>query len=220
MPTITLLEFQKNNQERVNVYLDGEFAFGLNMVDAAALRKGQDLTQTEITELRQQDEIARAFETAVNFLSYRPRSTKEIRQRLNKKAVPDDVIEAVIEKLVHHDYLDDRVFARLWIEDRNRFRPRGQRALRYELREKGIADSVITEFLDEMVDEQSAAYEAAQTRVRRMRGKTQHEFKQKIGSFLQRRGFGYEAINLALDTLITELNESEPGFFPQLDGRN
>ena len=85
MPKITRLEQQKNNKDRVNVYLDDEFAFGLNLMDAAHLRKGQELTENDIVELRQKDAIVKSIGIAVNLLSYRPRSTHEIRQKLQKK---------------------------------------------------------------------------------------------------------------------------------------
>jgi regulatory protein len=215
MQTITLLERQKNNPERVNVYLDGEFAFGLNEMDAVMLRKGQQLTESEIDELRQKDAVVKAVDYAANLLSYRPRSTQEIRERLLKQSFNDVVADAAIEKLLGLGYLDDRAFARFWIEDRNRFKPLGRRALSFELRNKGIAQAIIQELLDEIVDEGGGAYEAALKRVRQMRGTTKREFKQKIGAFLQRRGFGYEAVNGALNQLIQELADDDPEFFTE-----
>jgi regulatory protein len=215
MQTITLLERQKNNPERVNVYLDGEFAFGLNEMDAVTLRKGQQLTESEIDELRQKDAVVKAVDYAANLLSYRPRSTKEIRERLLKHSFNDVVADAAIEKLLGLGYLDDRAFARFWIEDRNRFKPLGRRALSFELRNKGIEQAIIQELLEEIVDESDGAYEAALKRVRQMRGTTKREFKQKIGAFLQRRGFGYEAVNGALTQLIQELADDDPEFFTE-----
>jgi len=213
MRQITRLERQKRNPERVNVYLDGEFAFGLNEGDAALLRKDQQLSDAEAAALQHKDQIVKAVNQGVNLLSYRPRSTQEIRQRLKKKDFPDEVIEAAIEHLQHLNYLDDRVFAHFWIESRSQHQPRGQRALQYELRNKGVADEIIRELLEELHDEQAAAYEAALPRVRRMHGRTQHECKQKIGAFLQRRGFPYEVANQTLARLIEELQHDEPAFF-------
>src|SRR5262245_49714276 len=111
MQTITLLERQKNNPERVNVYLDGEFAFGLNELDAVPLRKGQQLSESEIDELRQKDAVVKAVDYAANLLSYRPRSTQEIRERLLKQSFNDVVADAAIDKLQRLGYLDDRAFA-------------------------------------------------------------------------------------------------------------
>lgn len=217
MPKVTLLERQKKNPERVNVYLDGEFAFGLNVMDALQLKKGQELDETSIAELQHKDSIVKAIDVAVNLLSYRPRSKHEIRQKLGKKGYEEFVIETAIERMVTMGYLDDHAFARFWIESRNRSKPRGKRALSYELRNKGVSDAIIRDLLDDMVDENAGAYEAAQKRIRRMRGKTQYEFKQKVGAFLQRRGFNYEAVNQVLETVIEELQETEPDFFAESD---
>lgn len=220
MPKVTRLERQKRHTNRVNVYLDGEFAFGLNEMDAAKLSTGQELSPSEIATLRESDAISGAFDKAVNLLSYRPRSKAEIRRRLAKKDYSEHAIAVAIERLARMGYLDDRDFARFWIESRNRHKPRGERALRYELRRKGVSDRIISELLDELVDEKEGAYEAAQSRVRRMRGSTEYEFKRKVGGFLQRRGFSYDAANRALDRIITELNEREPDYFARSDDEN
>jgi regulatory protein len=218
MQKVTRLERQKRNKNRVNVYLDGEFAFGLNEMDAAKLSTGQQLSPSEVATLRESDAISKAFDKAVNLLSYRPRSKEEIRRRLAKKDYSEHAIAVAIERLERMGYLDDRAFATFWIENRNRHKPRGKRALRYELRRKGISDRIIRELLDEMVDEKEGAYEAAQSRLRRMRGATEYEFKRKVGGFLQRRGFSYDAVNRALDRHINEINEREPGYFAEPDG--
>jgi len=215
MPKVTRLQRQKKNAERVNVFLDGEFAFGLNELDAAQLSIGQELTPEDLVELQERDAIEKAVERAVNLLSYRPRSTGEIRTKLGEKDFSETAIEAAISRLNRLNYLDDRQFARFWVEDRLRNRPRGRRALQYELRQKGIADSIINEILDDLLDESLAAYEAAESRVRRMRGKTQREFKQKVGAFLQRRGFGYEAANRAMQSLIQEIEAEDEHYFAE-----
>lgn len=213
MPTITRLEQQQHDTERVNIYLDDEFAFGINIMDAVSLRKGQELSEAEIAELRHKDAIVKAADNIANLLSYRPQSTQEIRQKLGKKGYEEAVIEGAIERMTRMGYLDDRSFARFWIESRSRSKPLGKQALTYELRQKGISDAILRELLDELVDESEAAYQAAEGRVRRMRGSSQREFKQKLGSFLQRRGFRYDSINQALNQLIEELSETEPDFF-------
>jgi regulatory protein len=71
--TITRLAPQKRNKERVNVYLDGDFAFGLALVAASGLRVGQTLSGREVEELQAVDTIEKAKASAVRFLSYRPK---------------------------------------------------------------------------------------------------------------------------------------------------
>ena len=209
---ITALEIQKRNKERVNVYLDGEFAFGLPLLEAATLHKGQVLSPVEITELRHKDAIQRAFDRAARFLGYRPRSIDEVRRNLLKNNVAEDVAEAAIERLTRLGYLDDHAFARFWLENRDTFKPRGVRALRYELRQKGISDSVIDEVLDTF-DATDAAYRAAQSRIRRMKGSTEYDFRNKVGSFLQRRGFAYPVYRDVLERLSEELATDDPDYF-------
>ena len=139
MPVITALEVQKRNKERVNVYLDDEFAFGLSLMEAAVLKKGQTLSDEEIDQLKQEDAIVQAVDHAIRFLSYRPRSSQEVRQNLSKKKIPETVIESALERLENLGYLDDSAFVRFWVENRNSFKPMGARALSYELRQKGIS---------------------------------------------------------------------------------
>ena len=99
MPVITALEIQKRNKERVNVYLDGEYAFSLDIMAAAQLHKGQPLDDEAVAGLQAQDEVARAVDRAVRFLTYRPRSVHEIRRNLAEKQTPDVVIDAALEPL-------------------------------------------------------------------------------------------------------------------------
>ncbi|MCB9461694.1 MAG: RecX family transcriptional regulator [Anaerolineaceae bacterium] len=217
MPTITLLEVQKKNNERVNVYLDGEFAFGLNLMDAAMLHKGQELDDNAIVDLKHKDEIVRTYDQAIKLLARRPYSTQEVQKKLNRKDRPSEVVDAAIHRLEQYGYLDDRAFARYWVENRTRFKPRGRQALRYELMQKGISSSVIDEVLDEHHEEDNSAYRAAESHARRFRGTPKEIFRQKVGSFLQRRGFNYSTSNAAIQQLINALEAEDPEFFSQDD---
>jgi regulatory protein len=210
--TITALEVQKNNPERINVYLDGAFAFGLPLVEAAYLHTGQTLSEDEITSLQAVDTAARALDQAVKLLARRPHSTAEIVRYLESKKVPSAAIDETLAKLEHLGYLDDRAFVEFWIENRERFRPRGPRALRYELRQKGVAGDLIDSVLAGL-DARGSAYRAAQEKVRRLRGLTPEQFRNRLGAFLAQRGFGYDIAREVIDQLISELNDHETGFF-------
>ena len=86
MVKVTALKVQAKNKNRVNVYLDGEFAFGVVKIEAAKLRLGQVLSDADIERIKKSDESEIAFEKAVKFISYRPRSEKEVRQSLRKRS--------------------------------------------------------------------------------------------------------------------------------------
>jgi regulatory protein len=196
--TITELRFQQRNKERVNIYLDGEYAFGLDAVEAARLHKGQVLSEAEIAELKAQDERNRAFDRAVQFLSYRPRSRVEVERYLRGKSIDEVVRDDVIARLERAKYLDDEAFARFWLENRERFRPRGERALRYELRQKGVSDEIITQVLNDL-DDEASAWRAVEGRLFRWAHLPDDEFRQKVVGYLSRRGFDYNTISLTLE---------------------
>jgi len=127
----------------VSVYLDNEYVFGLTKIVAAWLQVGQEITDEKIKELQEQDGPEIALQKAIHFLSYRPRSENEIRKNLKKKDIEDRVIDKVMERLQRGGLVDDLKFAEMWVENRSEFRPRGSRALRMELRQKGINDKII-----------------------------------------------------------------------------
>ena len=206
--TITALKAQTKNKGRVNVYLDGTFAFGLADVIAAPLRVGQRLSDDDIAALRQRDAQERAYDQALRFLSYRPRSIEETRRYLADKDVPPDVIATTLARLARAGLLDDEAFARFWVENRESFRPRSAMALRMELRRKGVGDEAIATALA-AVDEKEAAYQAALARAVRLRGADRTTFYRRLGGFLQRRGFGYETARETVDRLWRESTAPE-----------
>jgi regulatory protein len=99
--------------------------------------------------------------------------------------------------------LNDEEFARYWVENRERFRPRGRFALRYELRQKGIPDTAI-EMALQTVDEADSAYRAAHDRAHRLGQLDRQAFRQRLVGFLRRRGFGYDVVKDAIDRLWRE----------------
>lgn len=208
---ITSLQFQKRTADRVNVYLDGKYAFALPAIDAARLKVGQQLSDADITRLQQLDLAAKAYNRAVQFLSVRPRSTAEVRRRLQQAEIDEDAIEAAIARLTEQGYLNDAEFARYWVENRQQFSPRGEQALRQELRRAGVDNELIDESLFGL-DASEAAYTAARQKASRMQALAQEDpavFKQKIGSFLLRRGFSYEVVRKVANRLLRELTEAE-----------
>lgn len=193
MGTITALTKQKRNPNRVNVYLDGEFAFGLAAMTAVSLKVGQELTPTHVETLRQSDELENAKQSAIHFLGFRPRSVAEVRDNLRNKGFDEAVIEQAVERLQELELLNDAEFARYWVEQRETFKPRSQMVLRRELQQKGVGREIIDEsFID--VDDTSAARQAARKQAVRWQNLAEDEFKSKLSGFLQRRGFTFDVI--------------------------
>jgi regulatory protein len=189
---ITRLQLQLKNKERVNVFLNEDYAFSLDLMMAAGLKKGQALTEAEIVALQAADEGKRAYAAALTFLGERARSQKEVEQRLHQREFSPEVIPQTMERLQREGYLNDATFGQQWVENRQRFRPRSERALRYELRRKGMDSTLIDEVLDEAeIDEDGAAWAAIEAKLPRWLGLERSQFIQKAGGFLARRGFGH-----------------------------
>jgi regulatory protein len=205
MRKITALQVQKRNPNRINIHLDGEYAFGLARIVAAWLHVGQTLDEEKIAQLQAEDARERALQQAMLFLSYRARSEKEIRQNLNKHEVPDVVIEETIERLRHSGLANDKQFANAWVENRSTFRPRGRRALTLELRQKGVDDATIESALEDL-DEETLAYEAGQKKARKLKVEEWSEFRKKTSDFLARRGFSYSVIAPIVSRLWNEIH--------------
>lgn len=187
---ITAISVQKRDPQRVNIYLDGEFAFGLARIVAAWLQVGQAISEDRIANLRAEDEVEKAYARALNFLSYRPRSETEIRRNLSSHEIPEAQVEATIERLRKAGLLDDQRFAQAWVENRSEMRPRSKRMLAYEMRQRGLDATEIEDSLENL-DEEALAYRAASQRAQKLRHLDWAEFRTKLNAFLARRGFSY-----------------------------
>lgn len=207
---ITALTFQKNSSDWVNLYLDGEFALAVPALEAGRLRVGQTLSQEDLERLEGMAAHARAYERALKFLSYRPRSLAETRRYLAGKGVEPAHMEAVIQRLQELGYLDDRAFARWWVENRQQFRPRGAFVLRQELRQRGVAEHIIEEVLGAVVPVERETVEGlARRRAARLRGEDRAGFYRKLSAFLLRRGFAGEEVSAIVAQLWRELQEEK-----------
>ena len=190
---VTALKVQKHHPNRINVYLDNEFSFGLSRITAAWLQVGQELSPSKIAKLQADDAREVAYMQALHFLDYRPRSRAEVRRNLEKHAVPAEVINEVFKRLERSGLVNDERFAQDWVENRSEFRPRSRRALASELHRRGLSDQAIEKAL-EGLNEETMAYQAALKQARRYEELPVREFNNKLGSFLARRGFSYEII--------------------------
>lgn len=190
---VTALKVQKHHPNRVNVYLDNEFSFGLSRITAAWLQVGQELSPSKIAKLQADDAREVAYMQALRFLDYRPRSRAEVRRNLEKHSVPAEVINDVFKRLERSGLVNDERFAQDWVENRSEFRPRSRRALAYELHQRGLDELAINKAL-EGLNEETMAYQAALRQARRFEGLPLRDFNNKLGSFLARRGFSYEII--------------------------
>jgi len=216
MKKITALVIQKRNPNRVNLYLDGEYAFGVARIVAAWLRVGAELDEKKIEQLQVEDARERALQQAMLFLSYRARSESEIRKNLLKHEIPESVIELTLERLRQDGLANDNEFAQTWVENRSTFRPRSRRMLAMELRQKGLDDESTKAALAK-VDDEPLAYEAANKRAARFKDLEWSEFRKKLSEFLARRGFSYSVIAPVVTRIWNEAHNQEQHNFEEED---
>lgn len=201
---ITKIETQKKNPKRKSIYLDDQFAFGLNQetVYRYGLHEGDQLTQKKIDEILKSEQKRKAKEIALNYLSYRARSEKEIKDKLKKKEFPETITDEVLSDLKRLNLVDDFEFACLWIKDRLEHKPKGERVLKLELFKKGIKKEImekaLREFYPPKTEEVEIAKGLVKKREKRYKNLDKRVAQKRIFDFLLRRGFSYDVAREAL----------------------
>jgi len=196
MPIITRLVQGKKNPNRVNLYFDDKFFFALSIDEVAkyGLKRGLELTPESIEKLKDNDETDYVYAKILNFLSYRPRTIKEVRDRLYKYDIKDESKQkSLIDVLQSKGHLDDLVFARWFVESRNTHRPRSKRYLSAELKAKGVSDEIIKQVAGQIGDENQTIREILTKKLGSSR-KLEIKEKQKILGYLGRQGFAWDKI--------------------------
>jgi regulatory protein len=210
---ITALEPQATNAERVNVYVDGRFLMGVSatVILQMGLVLEQELQPAQLEELRGEEALQQAVERAYNYLSYRPRSREEVRRYLRRKETPPNIIDSALARLDRLDLVNDHTFASFWAENREQFSPRGARAIKNELRMKGVEREVVDEVISDEKDEELALRAGRKKALSLVHNPAMDylTFRTRLGSFLQRRGFGYEVSTRTVRALWKELKPED-----------
>lgn len=201
MATITRLSQQKR-KNRVNVYLDGKFGFGVTLESALEnhLKVGQELSQEKIEQLRGKDYLDINFSKLVNFASRRPRSEKEIKDWFRRKNIDLKAQNDLFNRLNKTGLVNDEEFAKWWVEQRIHFRLKPPKMLKLELRQKGIRQEVIEKVLSETESpsELELARKVILKKFKKIPIPKDPKDKKRVYDFLLRRGFSYNTIKEAL----------------------
>ena len=202
MKKITAIRAGRGRKKRVNIFLDGKFAFSVEAEVALKerLRVEEELSAEQIELLARSDNVQRCFNAAVHYLSYRPRSEPELRERLKRRGFNGDSVETVIARLKEQKLVDDTVFAEFWKDNRESFSPRSQWLTRLELRQKGVAEDIIDRVVG-TIDEEDSAYRAALKKARSLPQSDYQSYRRRLGEHLKRRGFSYGVINNIVNRL-------------------
>lgn len=218
MGKITDITPQKKDKKRVNIFIDQDFAFGVSieLKFEKKLEVGKLLSERQVVNIVEDDQVERLFNKSLRLLSYRPRSEKEIRDHLLRKgklrgleksefedSQYENSIEKALLKLKRLKQIDDKEFTVWWIDQRKKFKTRGVRAIKMELVQKGVDKDIISELLDQDDEEaeEELAVKASQKKIGSYNKLDKYEFRNKMGQYLSRRGFGWSTIKKVVDTL-------------------
>lgn len=211
--TFSAVEPQARNPERVNVFVEGRYAFSINSMLALelGLRAGQTLSTDTLRDVLQRDEVTKAVEACVRLLGYRPRTEAELLKRLAGKGYDSALAAEAVERVRAMGYVDDAEFARFWVQNREQFKPMGARRLRYELLQKGVdretAQQVIEDTLPEQEDDN--AMRVARSKLRALAGADYPTFRRRLGGFLSRQGYDWETSSRVIKQLWSETQTHE-----------
>jgi len=196
VPIITSIKSQKK-KERVNVYLDDKFGFGIDLENFVilGLKVDQEVTEIEIEKIVKKAEFQKTLDKLLRFATLRPRSEGEINNYLRRKKVHESMHSQLFDRLNHLELIDDEKFAKWWVEQRQAFRPKPKRILSNELRVKGINSEIIKKVVgEEEIDEEKMAKDLIEKRAYKWKNLEGFELKQKMSQYLAQKGFTWEIV--------------------------
>lgn len=207
MPVITRIAEQKRRANRRSIFLDGAFAFGvnLNVVAKFRLREGMTLTPEQVRSIEQGEVRQECFDTAMDYLSRRLHSLKELRTKLARKEFGDAVMEGVLDDLQRLGYLDDARFARTKAMSAAEHKHHGKRRAMMELMKSGVSGEVARKALDDVYDQTDSlatARQLAQKQAARLKKLDPLTARRRLVGMLQRRGFEYDVVKPVVDEVL------------------
>lgn len=225
MSQVTSIKRQKKNRQRFNIYIDGQFAAGIDekTLTELNLQEGQEVGQATLDRLPFYSKKSRLYEMSLNFLEYRPRSQQEIRHYLERKIrqkkivfdspqIRKQAIEGILDDLERLNLIDDFAFGQWWIDQRQSARkPKGKWALRSELKAKGLDPKTINSLLEQNISRDKEKQLASQCLTRRFGNRPKNigpDLRNKAYRYLARRGFDYDLIREIIEELEVKVNKS------------
>ncbi|KUP09693.1 hypothetical protein Q73_02100 [Bacillus coahuilensis m2-6] len=213
MGMISKITTQKRNTERYNLFINGKYAFSVDesVLTRFQLRKGLEIDEEDIHKIQQQDDIRKAINVAVHYLSFRMRSFKEIHDHLKEKEYEEVVIASAMEKIQELGYVNDLEFAIAYSNTQRATTDKGPIRIKQELQEKGVRDSFIQQVIEEyLLDEQvEKAIGIASKIIKKEKKASSLQRKQKVEQSLTRKGYPYSVISIVHEEVSYEGEENE-----------
>lgn len=205
MPTITDMQIQKNNKSRANVYIDGQFAMGLQMLTVMklGLKIGKEISPEQLARACFDSEKTVAFEKAMDYLARGYKTQKQMRDYLVKKGFERAVVDCVIDKLNDYGYINDSHYAQLYVQQN--VKNKGDVRLRQELRQRGISSELVE---SSVCTDSEVALQNARTLAQKYLKNKPIDSKtiQKLHRYLLGRGYGYDTVSSVVADYLGQLD--------------
>lgn len=206
MKKITKIEIQKNNKNRVNIYLNDSFAFGidLNIMIKYSLAKNVELEEEFIDEILKAEEEINAYNYALSVLARNAKSEKQLRTKMQEKGYDRQFIDNAIIRLKQQKYIDDERYSEMLINSKINNSKYGKRKIKGTLYEKGINPEIIDEKLSQISeeDELERAYNLAAKKLRTLKEEDTRKISIKLSNYLVNKGFEFSTVKKAVSRLL------------------
>ncbi|MGF2615077.1 recombination regulator RecX [Rossellomorea vietnamensis] len=213
MGKITKITRQVKNQERYNIFIDGEYSFSVDeeIIARFQLGKGDEIDEVAMAEIGYEDDIRRAFNLAIHYLSFRMRTEKEVLDYLKKKELEQPVADEVIQKLKKYEYLNDQEFAKAFVNTQINTSDKGPGVVERELAAKGVDKASIEEAIETFTPDiqLEKAIILTDKLYKKYKKDSSMVAKQKTEQNLARKGYSFSVINLAWQETDNEKSEEE-----------
>lgn len=206
---ITKIEKQKNNNKRYSIFIDNEFAFGIDEIDLLyyKLKENEPLDNEKYEYILNKLLLKRAKDKALKYLGYKMRSKNQVIKKLQEYEFPSNVIDKVIRVLEKYNYINDEDFAKAFIKDKLNLKGHGVFKISYDLKMLGVDEEIFKKYLydEEFINEEEKAKGLL---LKKLGNKNiedlDYKEKQKIYAYLARRGFSYDSIKKAFNCLLED----------------
>lgn len=198
---ITDIVPQTKNENRVSLFIDGKFAFGMDKSDCSfmGLKTGMELTQEKYDYIVDNTVYVKAYQKADRFIGFKMRTEKEVRNKLNEEDFSEDIIERVVASMIKYKYIDDSAYALMYAKDCKNIKKWGPQRIKTELYKKGVESSIIDNALENLDIEDTDLIIESLLDKRIKNTPIDLKEKQKHFNFLLRRGFNSEDIKRVIE---------------------
>ncbi len=213
MPIILSIKPQPRKGKVYQLTMDDgrTFSFHEEVIARHSLKSHMELEESELMEKKRESDRKIAFDLALRYLGYQKRTRRQLSDYLGRKGFEPEIIEETAARMEEYRFVNDREYAVSWVESRKRGQPAGRRKIECELKNKGISEEVLNDALSGYTEEEEfrQALRLAEKYRKKHDNLPVRERMAKIGQALQRRGFDWETISRAVQSVTREESAEE-----------